>query len=68
VVVEAFGWLDDLVHNASYGDVDSIEDSSITDFRAWIESNLSGAVNLANGSRSHSRANNGLVPSSSSLP
>lgn len=44
--VDAFGRLDVLVNNAGYGDVGSIEDTSLTDFRAQIETNLFGVVNV----------------------
>ncbi|MDM9646987.1 oxidoreductase [Rhizobium sp. S163] len=42
--VERFGRLDVLVNNAGYGDVGSIEDTSLTDFRAQIETNLFGTI------------------------
>jgi NAD(P)-dependent dehydrogenase (short-subunit alcohol dehydrogenase family) len=42
--VERFGRLDVLVNNAGYGDVGSVEDTSLTDFRAQIETNLFGAI------------------------
>src|SRR4029453_3487644 len=44
--VGAFGRLDVLVNNAGYGDVGSIEDTSLADFRAQIETNLFGVINL----------------------
>jgi NAD(P)-dependent dehydrogenase (short-subunit alcohol dehydrogenase family) len=44
--VEAFGRLDVLVNNAGYGDVSSIEDTSMADFRAQIETNLFGVINV----------------------
>jgi NAD(P)-dependent dehydrogenase (short-subunit alcohol dehydrogenase family) len=44
--VDAFGRLDVLVNNPGYGDVGSIEDTSDADFRAHIETNLFGVVNL----------------------
>src|SRR5437764_9000267 len=44
--VDAFGRLDVLVNNAGYGDVASIEDTSLADFRAQIETNLFGVINL----------------------
>jgi len=44
--VDAFGRLDVLVNNAGYGDVISIEDTSLDVFRAQIEANLFGVVNL----------------------
>jgi NAD(P)-dependent dehydrogenase (short-subunit alcohol dehydrogenase family) len=44
--VNAFGRLDVLVNNAGYGDVSSIEDTSLADFRAQIETNLFGVITL----------------------
>ena len=44
--VDAFGSLDVLVNNAGYGDVGSIEDTSDADFRAQVETNLFGVVNV----------------------
>jgi len=44
--VDAFGRLDVLVNNAGYGDVGSIEDTSLTDIRAQIETNLFGVINV----------------------
>jgi NAD(P)-dependent dehydrogenase (short-subunit alcohol dehydrogenase family) len=44
--VDAFGGLDVLVNNAGYGDVGSIEDTSLADFRAQIETNLFGVINV----------------------
>jgi len=42
--IEAFGRLDVLVNNAGFGDVGSIENTSLTDFRAQIETNLFGVI------------------------
>src|SRR5438270_612199 len=44
--VDSFGRLDVVVNNAGYGDLASIEDTSMTDFRAQIETNLFGVVNV----------------------
>ncbi|MGH9711199.1 MAG: SDR family NAD(P)-dependent oxidoreductase, partial [Candidatus Acidiferrales bacterium] len=42
--LNAFGRLDVLVNNAGYGDIGSIEDTSLADFRAQIETNLFGVI------------------------
>src|SRR4030088_3652767 len=44
--VDAFGRLDVVVNNAGYGDVGSIENTSEADFRAQIETNLFGVINV----------------------
>lgn len=44
--VEAFGSLDVVVNNAGYGNSASIEDVPDDDFRAQIETNLFGVVNV----------------------
>src|SRR5580700_4929700 len=44
--VDAFGRLDVLANNAGYGDLASIEDTSMKDFRAQIETNLFGVVHM----------------------
>lgn len=44
LAVDTFGGLDVLVNNAGYGDVNSIEDRSIEDFRREIETNLFGTI------------------------
>ncbi|OEZ01408.1 MULTISPECIES: oxidoreductase [Stenotrophomonas] len=41
---EAFGGLDVLVNNAGYGDVNSVEDASLAEFRQQIETNLFGTI------------------------
>jgi NAD(P)-dependent dehydrogenase (short-subunit alcohol dehydrogenase family) len=46
LAVEAFGRLDVLVNNAGYGDLASIEDTSFEQFRAQIETNLFGVINV----------------------
>jgi NAD(P)-dependent dehydrogenase (short-subunit alcohol dehydrogenase family) len=43
---DAFGRLDVLVNNAGYGNINSIEVTSLTDFREQIETNLFGVVNV----------------------
>jgi len=42
--IQRFGRLDVLVNNAGYGDIGSIEDSSIESFRRQIETNLFGTI------------------------
>jgi NAD(P)-dependent dehydrogenase (short-subunit alcohol dehydrogenase family) len=42
----AFGKLDVLVNNAGYGDIGSIEDTGIEDFRSQIETNLFGVIHM----------------------
>ena len=44
--VEAFGRLDVLVNNAGYGNIGSIEDTDLANFRAQIETNLFGVINV----------------------
>ncbi|MGJ5818921.1 oxidoreductase [Paludibaculum fermentans] len=45
--VNGFGRLDVLVNNAGYGDIGSVEDMAAEDFRAQIETNFFGVVNLS---------------------
>src|SRR6201982_1426914 len=42
--IETFGVLDVLVNNAGYGNVGPVEDTSLADFRAQIETNLFGVI------------------------
>jgi NAD(P)-dependent dehydrogenase (short-subunit alcohol dehydrogenase family) len=42
--IQTFGGLDVLVNNAGYGNVSSVEDTSLADFRAQIETNLFGVI------------------------
>jgi NAD(P)-dependent dehydrogenase (short-subunit alcohol dehydrogenase family) len=44
--VDAFGRIDVLVNNAGYGNMGSIEDTPEEDFRAQVETNLFGVVNV----------------------
>lgn len=47
LAVERFGRLDVVANVAGYGNLAPIEDTSIDDFRAQIETNLYGAIHLA---------------------
>jgi NAD(P)-dependent dehydrogenase (short-subunit alcohol dehydrogenase family) len=42
--VDRFGGLDVVVNNAGYGNVSPVEDTSLDDFRAQIETNLFGTI------------------------
>jgi NAD(P)-dependent dehydrogenase (short-subunit alcohol dehydrogenase family) len=42
--IDAFGSLDVVINNAGYGNLSSIEDTPISDFRAQIETNLFGTI------------------------
>ncbi|PVM85567.1 short-chain dehydrogenase/reductase [Caulobacter radicis] len=44
LAAQAFGRLDVVVNNAGYGDVGSVEDTSLDDFRRQIETNLFGTI------------------------
>lgn len=44
VAKDAFGGLDVLVNNAGYGDVASVEDATLDEFRRQIETNLFGTI------------------------
>lgn len=44
--VEVFDRLDVIVNNAGYGNISSIEETSLEDFRAQIETNLWGVINV----------------------
>jgi NAD(P)-dependent dehydrogenase (short-subunit alcohol dehydrogenase family) len=44
--VNAFGRLDVLANNADYGNICPIEDTSLAEFRAQIETNLFGVINV----------------------
>src|SRR5260370_24127295 len=46
LATRAFGRLDVLANNAGYGDVSPIEDTSLDEFRAQIETNLFGVINV----------------------
>lgn len=44
LAARSFGGLDVVVNNAGYGDVGSVEDTSLDDFRRQIETNLFGTI------------------------
>ena len=44
MAVDAFGGLDVLVNNAGYGNIGSVEDTPLDDFRRQIETNLFGTI------------------------
>jgi len=44
--VEAFGRLDVVVNNAGYANLASVEDITLADFRAQVDTNLFGVVNV----------------------
>jgi NAD(P)-dependent dehydrogenase (short-subunit alcohol dehydrogenase family) len=47
LAVETFGRLDILINNAGYGSIAPFEQTSAAEFRAEIETNLYGVINLA---------------------
>ena len=42
--IDAFGSLDIVINNAGYGNLSSVEDTPISDFRAQIDTNLFGTI------------------------
>jgi NAD(P)-dependent dehydrogenase (short-subunit alcohol dehydrogenase family) len=42
--IDTFGSLDVVINNAGYGNLSSVEDTSMSDFRAQIETNLFGTI------------------------
>jgi NAD(P)-dependent dehydrogenase (short-subunit alcohol dehydrogenase family) len=44
LAADSFGGLDVVVNNAGYGDIGSVEDTTLEDFRRQIDTNLFGAI------------------------
>jgi NAD(P)-dependent dehydrogenase (short-subunit alcohol dehydrogenase family) len=42
--IDAFGLLDVVINNAGYGNLSSVEDTPLSEFRAQIETNLFGTI------------------------
>lgn len=55
VALDAFGQLDVLVNNAGYGQLAPFEQMSSADYRAQVETNFFGVVNLTRAAVSHMR-------------
>lgn len=53
--IEKFKRIDVLVNNAGYGNINSIEETSLSDFRAQVETNLFGTVILTKAVLPHMR-------------
>jgi NAD(P)-dependent dehydrogenase (short-subunit alcohol dehydrogenase family) len=47
--IDLFGLLDVVVNNAGYGNLSSVEDTPLSEFRAQIETNLFGTIIVTKG-------------------
>ncbi|MBL4676845.1 MAG: SDR family NAD(P)-dependent oxidoreductase [Mucilaginibacter sp.] len=54
-VIKKYGRIDVLVNNAGYGNINSIEETPLEDFRAQMETNLFGTVSLTKAVLPHMR-------------
>ena len=53
--IDAFGSLDVVINNAGYGNLSSVEDTPMSDFRAQIETNLFGTIIVTKAALPHFR-------------
>ena len=53
--IDTFGSLDVVINNAGYGNLSSIEETSLSDFRAQIETNLFGTIIVTKAALSYFR-------------
>src|SRR6202021_2112980 len=53
--IDLFGSLDVVINNAGYGNLSSIEDTPLSEFRAQIDTNLFGTINVTKASLTYFR-------------